>query len=351
MAFSGLLALIDDVATIADDVATLTLTASKKTTGLVTDDMAVAAEQTLGLQRKRELPVIGKVGLGSMVNKAVILVPGALAINAFVPWLLTPLLMCGGAFLCFEGVEKIAHKFLPHGDDHDHAKERAGTAPSRQAPDPATGEDAGAAPPPVHADPDALIATHDTDAPGAPVAVDEETLQKIENQRVWGAIRTDFILSAEIVAISLGEVAEADVGFWMTVTVLYVIAVLMTVGVYGLVAILVKLDDAGEALVQRGGGAAGVGRMLLIGTPYLMKAISWIGTIAMLLVGGHLILHGIPPLEHAVHDLIHLLPDGLDWPARTLADFIVGGILGGIVVGVVQGIGALRRALMTPKAA
>ncbi len=334
MAFSGLLALIDDVATIADDVATLTLSASKKTTGLVTDDMAVTAEQTLGLRRERELPVIGKVGLGSMVNKAVILVPGALLLNTFAPWLLTPLLMCGGAFLCFEGVEKILHKFLPHGDDHgDGHGDHHGDGPQGPASDDG---------PAVEADPDQLVATHDTDAPGTPVAVDEAALQKVENQRVWGAIRTDFILSAEIVAISLAEIAKAEVGFWMEVATLYVIAVIMTVGVYGLVAILVKLDDAGEALVKRGGGAAGLGQALLIGTPYLMKGISWIGTIAMLLVGGHLILHGIPPLEHQVHDLIHLLPGWMDWPATTLADFIVGGITGGIVVGIVQGIGAIR---------
>jgi len=288
MAFSGLLALLDDVSSLADDVATLTLAASKKTTGLVTDDMAVTAQQAVGISKDRELPVVWKVARGSLFNKAVILVPAALVLNAFLPWLLTPILMAGGAFLCFEGVEKILHKIL-HPKDHVKA----------------------------HAAPDK--------------PVDPEAF---ERQRVRGAIRTDLILSAEIVAISLGEVADAEL--WLQVVVLYVVAVLMTVGVYGAVAGLVRLDDLGAALVLRGGSAEGLGKAILAGTPHLMKAISWIGTIAMLLVGGHIILHGIPPLEEAIHHVLHglHLPGLVEGLASTLVDFVLGLIVGAIAVGI-----------------
>lgn len=289
MAFSGLLALLDDVSAIADDVAVMTLAASKKTAGVVTDDMAVTAEQALGLQRDRELPVVWKVAVGSLLNKAVLLVPAALLLNAFAPWALTPLLMLGGAFLCFEGVEKVWHK-IAHPTDHVH----------------------------LHAKP-----TEPVDP-----AV-------FERQRVWGAIRTDLILSAEIVAISLGEVASATLA--VQITALYVIAVVMTVGVYGAVAVLVKLDDVGEALVRAGGGAAGLGRALLLGTPWLLKAISWIGAFAMLLVGGHILLHGAAPLEHALHDAIHglHLPGLAEEALNTAAGFVLGVTVGAILAGVV----------------
>lgn len=289
MAFSGLLALLDDVAAIADDVATMTLEASQKTSALVTDDMAVTAEQALGIPRDRELPVVWKVFLGSMFNKAVILVPAALLLNWLAPWLLTPILMAGGTFLCFEGVEKIAHWFA-HPTDHEKTHGKA----------------------------------------NKPV-----DLEAFENERVSGAIRTDLILSAEIVAISLGVVQSAE--FAIQIGALYAIAVLMTVGVYGAVALLVRLDDIGEGLVTAGGPQQAIGRAILMGTPYLLKAISWIGTVAMLLVGGHILLHGIPPLEHAVHDLLHglHLPGWLEGLASTGVDFVLGGLVGAVVVGIV----------------
>lgn len=289
MAFSGLLALLDDVSAIADDVATMTLAAGKKTTGIVTDDMAVTAEQALGIERERELPVVWKVALGSLFNKGVILVPAALLIAALVPWALTPLLMLGGAYLCFEGVEKVLHK-VTHPTDHEK--------------------------------------THG--APEEPVDPAE-----FERERVWGAIRTDFILSAEIIAISLGEVADETLA--MQIAVLYLISVIMTIGVYGVVAVLVKLDDMGEALVRAGGGAAGLGRAILVGTPWLLKAISWIGAVAMLLVGGGILMHGIKPLEHWLDDTVHALH--LHWlleeAVTTGAGLLLGVIIGGILVGIV----------------
>ena len=289
MAFSGLLALLDDVSAIADDVATMTLAAGKKTTGIVTDDMAVTAEQALGIARERELPVVWKVALGSLFNKCVILVPAALLIAALVPWALTPLLMLGGAYLCFEGVEKILHK-VAHPKDH--------------------------------------VKTH-----GAPKKPKDPVA--FERQRVWGAIRTDFILSAEIIAISLGEVADETLG--MQIAVLYIISVLMTIGVYGVVAVLVKLDDMGEALVRAGGGAAGVGRALLVGTPWLLKAISWIGAVAMLLVGGGILMHGFKPLEHWLHDAVHALHTHwlVEELLTTSAGMLLGVAVGAVLVGIV----------------
>lgn len=288
MAFSGLLALLDDISAIADDVATLAMAASKKTSGLVTDDMAVTAEQAMGIRRERELPVVWEVARGSLFNKAVILVPAALALNAVAPWALTPILMAGGLYLSFEGVEKILHK-LQHPADHvkTHGKPRA------------------------KVDPEAF-----------------------ERMRVRGAIRTDLILSAEIVAITLGEVAAASFG--VQVGVLYLVALVMTVGVYGIVALLVRLDDIGAALVAREGSMAGLGRLILAGTPHLMKGISWVGTIAMLLVGGHIILHGIPPVEHWVHDLIvgWSLPEWGESLAGTASDFLTGLLSGGVAAGI-----------------
>lgn len=288
MAFSGLLALLDDVSALADDVATLTLTASKKTTGIVTDDLAVTAEQTVGVARDRELAVVWRVAKGSFFNKTVILVPAALLLAAFAPWLLTPLLMAGGAYLCFEGVEKIVHKFQ-HPKDH--------------------------------------VETHGSpDAPGDP--------QELEDRKVRGAIRTDLILSAEIVAITLGVVRSETL--WTQVAVLYVVSVIMTVGVYGLVALLVRLDDFGAALVSSDSGFAGLGRAILRGTPMLMKGISWVGTIAMLLVGGHIILQGIPPLEHLVHDTLHglHLPSLAETLASTAFDLLLGFVVGAVALGI-----------------
>lgn len=285
MPASGLIALLDDIASIADDVATLTSMAAKKTTGIVTDDMAVTAEQAIGLRREREIPVVVAVAKGSFRNKALILAPGALLLNAVAPWAILPLLMAGGAFLAFEGVEKILHKLKP--DDAETADERAATAGM---------------------DPEAF-----------------------ERSRVEGAIRTDLILSAEIIAITLGEVAAAP--FVTQVAVLYGISVVMTLGVYGLVGVLIKIDDAGELLVQRGGASVGLGKLLLAGAPKLLHLISLIGTVAMLLVGGQILLHGIGPLHHFVE---HLLVDA---PAKGLlsmvADLLVGGVTGLLLVGLV----------------
>ena len=243
MAGASLLALLDDIATILDDVAVMTKVAAKKTAGVLGDDLALNAQQVSGVRAERELPVVWAVGVGSLKNKA-ILVPAALAISALLPAAITPLLMLGGVFLCFEGVEKLAHKWLH----------------------PATADAA------HHAEQIALLADP---------AVD---LVVMEADKIKGAIRTDFILSAEIIVITLGTVADKPFAF--QVAVLSGIGVLMTFGVYGLVAGIVKLDDAGAWLLERGGRAqAAVGRALLLAAPKLMKALTVIGTAAMFMVG------------------------------------------------------------------
>ena len=276
MAGASLLALLDDIATIlddvavmtkvaakksaavADDVAAMTKVATQKTAGVLGDDLALNAQQVTGVSADRELPVVWAVAKGSMVNKA-ILVPAALAISAFVPVLITPLLMLGGAFLCFEGVEKLAHKFL-----HSEAEEAAEHESHLQA--------------------------------NANPAVD---LVAFEKDKIKGAVRTDFILSAEIIVIALGTVATAP--FMQQVAVLVGIAALMTVGVYGLVGGIVKLDDLGLWLSQKSSSAAqALGRGLLAAAPWLMKFLSVAGTAAMFLVGGGILVHGIAPLHHAI---------------------------------------------------
>jgi uncharacterized protein len=257
MAASSLLALIDDIATVLDDVAILSKVAAKKTAGVLGDDLALNAQQVAGVKAEREIPVVWAVAKGSFVNKA-ILVPAALAISAFAPWLVTPLLMVGGAFLCFEGAEKLAHRWL-HADDS--AKEHAYLA--RAVADP---------------------------------AVD---LVAFERDKIKGAVRTDFVLSAEIIAITLGTVATAP--FTTQVLVLVGMAVAITVGVYGVVAGIVKLDDAGLWLSQRASAAArALGRGILAAAPWLMKGLSVAGTVAMFLVGGGILVHGVPPLNHAI---------------------------------------------------
>jgi len=258
MAGASLLALLDDIATILDDVSVMTKVAAKKTAGVLGDDLALNAQQVAGVKAERELPVVWAVAKGSLVNKA-ILVPSALAISAFAPWGVTPLLMLGGAFLCFEGFEKLAHKYL-----HSPAEEAA-----------------------HHAE-----LTHALEDP----AVD---LVALERDKIKGAIRTDFILSAEIIVITLGTVAAASFG--KQVAVLAGIAFVMTVGVYGLVAGIVKLDDAGLYLSQRANAAArAFGRLLLAAAPVLMKSLAVIGTAAMFLVGGGILVHGLPAAHHAV---------------------------------------------------
>ena len=258
MPASSLLTLIDDIATILDDVAVLTKVATKKTAGVLGDDLALNAEQVTGVRAERELPVVWAVAKGSVVNKA-ILVPAALGISALAPWAVTPLLMLGGAFLCFEGVEKLAHKFL-----HDPAVEQAHHSELLQA-----------------------------------VANPAVDLVAVEKEKIKGAVRTDFILSAEIVTITLGTVAAAP--FVTRVSVLVTIAAVMTIGVYGLVAGIVKLDDLGQHLAREGASSVqrGLGVAILRTAPYLMKTLSIAGTAAMFLVGGGILTHGVPFLHHA----------------------------------------------------
>jgi len=265
MAGASLLALLDDISTILDDVSVLTKVAAKKTSGVLGDDLALNAQQVSGVRAERELPVVWAVARGSMRNKA-ILVPAALAISAFAPWAVTPLLMVGGAYLCFEGFEKIAHKFLHSAhEDEVHHQQRV-----------------------------------------AAIANPQVDLVALEQDKIKGAVRTDFILSAEIIAITLGTVAGEPLP--TQVTVLCGIAALMTVGVYGLVAGIVKLDDAGLYLTQRQGELAqGLGRGILATAPYLMKGLSIAGTAAMFLVGGGILTHGIP----GAHDAIHHLTEGI----------------------------------------
>ena len=296
---SSLLALLDDIASILDDVAVLTKVAAKKTAGVLGDDLALNAQQVAGVKAERELPVVWAVCKGSFLNKA-ILVPAALAISAFAPWLVTPLLMLGGAFLCFEGFEKLAHKYL-----HSRAQEAK-----------------------RHQERVAALANPEVD------------LVALEQDKIKGAIRTDFILSAEIIAITLGTVQASSFG--TQVAVLSGIALLMTAGVYGLVAGIVKLDDAGLHLSQtRGDGAAtrfkqGLGRWILVFAPWLMKFLSIAGTAAMFLVGGGILTHGWPALHHAIEAFSAGLPGALGMLASVGADAVVGVVAGGVVLGFVN---------------
>ncbi len=287
---TSLLALIDDIASVLDDVAVLSKLAAKKTAGVLGDDLALNAQQVAGVSADRELPVVWAVARGSFVNKA-ILVPAALAISAFVPMAITPLLMLGGAYLCFEGFEKVAHRFLHGTQEVD--KHRAELTQAL-------------------ADP----------------SVD---LVALEKDKIQGAVRTDFILSAEIIAITLGTVAMQPLA--TQATVVAGIAVLMTVGVYGVVAGIVKLDDLGLWLSRRASGAAqAFGRGILAAAPWLMKLLSVAGTVAMFLVGGGILVHGIAPLHHAVEAWAQgagplaavLLP--------TLADGVTGIVAGAVVL-------------------
>ncbi|OFJ48835.1 hypothetical protein BA896_007885 [Janthinobacterium lividum] len=261
MAGASLLALLDDIASILDDVSLMTKVAAKKTAGVLGDDLALNAQQVAGVRAERELPVVWAVAVGSLKNKA-ILVPAALAISAFAPWAITPLLMLGGAYLCFEGFEKIAHKYL-HPDD-SHQAELAQALRDPQA-----------------------------------------DLVALEKDKIKGAIRTDFILSAEIIVIALGTVAAAT--FAEQVAVVVGIAIIMTVGVYGLVAGIVKLDDAGFYLAARKGngvlmnGVRGFGSMLVSAAPKLMKLLSVVGTLAMFMVGGGILTHGWPWASSLLH--------------------------------------------------
>jgi len=291
---ASLFLLLDDIATVLDDVSILTKVAAKKTAGVLGDDLALNAQQVSGVKADRELPVVWAVCKGSFVNK-LILVPAALLIGSFLPWAITPLLMIGGAFLCFEGVEKLAHKFL-HKEEHD-----------------------------------AKVAQH-VQAVADP-AVDVVAAEKA---KIKGAVRTDFILSAEIIVITLGTVGGQPFG--TQVAVLSGIAIIMTIGVYGLVAGIVKLDDAGLWLTRRASAAQqAFGRGILATAPWLMKALSVAGTAAMFLVGGGILVHGVPAFGHAVEA----------WAASagvlgTLGSMAVnagvGIVAGAIVLAVVEGV-------------
>ncbi|MGF2734139.1 DUF808 domain-containing protein [Marinobacter sp. DUT-1] len=291
MAGSSLLALIDDIATILDDVSLMTKTATKKTAGVLGDDLALNAQQVTGVKPARELPVVWAVAKGSFINKA-ILVPAAVAISFFVPWLVTPLLMLGGAFLCFEGFEKLAHKFLHGKEDEAHKQE-------------------------LHK----ALKNPDVD------------LKALEKDKIKGAIRTDFILSAEIIAITLGTVTGQSIG--MQFLVLTVVAVMITVGVYGLVAGIVKLDDGGLYLSQKDSALAQrVGEGILWLAPYMMKTLSILGTIAMFLVGGGILTHGLPPVYDAIHHFAESFGGIGATLVPTLANGLFGVLAGAILVGV-----------------
>ena len=260
MPISGLIALIDDVAAIADDVATLTLSATKQSTALVTDDMAVSAEQALGFAREREIPVVLKIARGSLINKTVILAPAALLLNIVAPWAIHPILMCGGLYLAFEGTEKIVHVIAHRNDSASHEAENEAGDPNKR------------------------------------------DLVEFEDTRVKGAIRTDLILSAEIVALTLSQVA--DQRFIVQALVLYAVGIIITIGVFGIVGILVKIDDFGVWLAKKGGPTEKLGEFIVRAAPVLLKIIAWIGTVAMLMVGGHILMSGIPPWYAWVHHTV-----------------------------------------------
>ncbi|WP_035606731.1 DUF808 domain-containing protein [Haloferula sp. BvORR071] len=295
MAGGSLFALLDDIASLLDDVSVMTKTAASKTAGVLGDDLALNAQQVSGVVAKRELPVVWSVAKGSFINK-LILVPAALVISKFAPWLVTPLLMLGGLYLCYEGVEKLVHQFL-----HRHEKK--------------TTEDV----------------TVELKAPG-------EELD--EKAKIKGAIRTDFVLSAEIIVISLGVVAKETLE--KQAMTLSAIGVIMTVGVYGLVAGIVKLDDLGLYLSQRATAAAqACGRAILWFAPFLMKFLSVAGTVAMFLVGGGILTHGIDPVHHWLEHMSE--GGGFVWKViPLLLDGIFGVLAGAVVLLLMTGIAKLR---------
>lgn len=295
MAIASLLALIDDIATVLDDVALMTKVAAQKTAGVLGDDLALNAQQVTGIQAERELPVVWAVAKGSLINK-VILVPAALLISVIAPWAIIPLLMIGGAYLCFEGVEKIAHALM-------HSKEEQKETASLKA------------------------------------AFENPNIDMLEfeQEKIKGAIRTDFVLSAEIVVIALGTVSDAN--FTTKLLVLVGIGLLMTVGVYGLVAAIVKMDDVGlwclndkhPSLMARMKRV--IGRGLLLAAPKLMKSLSVIGTLAMFLVGGGILMHGIP-MAHAWlhHGEESLMANGVPSLLITIFPFVID-LMAGMIAG------------------
>lgn len=304
---ASLLALLDDIASVLDDVALMTRVAAKKTAGVLGDDLALNAQQVAGVRAERELPVVWAVAVGSARNK-LLLVPAALALSALAPWAVAPLLIVGGAYLCFEGVEKLAHRWLhdASAESEEHRRE--------------------------------LAALDDP----------EVDIVAFEKEKIRGAVRTDFILSAEIIVIALGTVQDQPLG--TRFAVLAGISVLMTVGVYGLVAAIVKMDDAGLWLMKREGSALAraLGRTLLAVAPRLLKLLSVVGTLAMFLVGGGIVVHGIPLLHHLVADLVAASRAWAGEAAAALipllADAFAGVLTGALVLACVMAISRLRRA-------
>ena len=279
---TSLLTLLDDIASLLDDVSVMTKVAAKKTAGVLGDDLALNAQQVSGIAAERELPVVWAVAKGSLLNKA-ILVPAALVISTLIPWAVLPLLMAGGAFLCFEGFEKLAHRWLHHGTDDGHAS--------------------------------------------ATPALQTNDLAAYEQDKIKGAVRTDFILSAEIIVITLGTVTAATL--IEQIMVLSGIALVMTIGVYGLVAGIVKLDDAGIYLSQTANNLSRrIGQSLLKAAPLLMKGLSIAGTAAMFLVGGGILNHGLPPLHHAAKAIMQLLGASEGTASGMIVSLLLDAIIG-----------------------
>ncbi|HDM8143454.1 TPA: DUF808 domain-containing protein [Vibrio harveyi] len=286
MAGASLLTLLDDIAAVLDDVALMSKMAAKKTAGVLGDDLALNAQQVSGVASEREIPVVWAVAKGSFKNK-LILVPSALLISAFIPWLIMPLLLIGGLFLCFEGAEKILEKLFPHAHQHEEKKEELNTG---------------------------------------------ESVEEYEKRKVAGAIRTDFILSAEIIVIALGTVTGSSIV--TQILVVSLIAVLMTIGVYGLVAGIVKLDDLGFYLERTSNGEglkAKLGGALVAFAPKLMKMLAVVGTAAMFLVGGGIVVHNVPAIHHLIEPII------MDFRGHTIVTAIVPTLLNG-VIGVIAGL-------------
>ncbi|MFA0132952.1 DUF808 domain-containing protein [Vibrio splendidus] len=286
MAGASLLTLLDDIATVLDDVALMSKVAAKKTAGVLGDDLALNAQQVSGVSAEREIPVVWAVAKGSFKNK-LILVPTALLISAFIPWLIMPLLLIGGLFLCFEGAEKILEKLFPHSHQDDEKGEDTSTG---------------------------------------------ESIEEYEKRKVAGAIRTDFILSAEIIVIALGTVTGTSIV--TQILVVSLIAVVMTIGVYGLVAGIVKLDDLGFYLQRTSNGSAiktQLGNGLVAFAPKLMKTLAVVGTAAMFLVGGGIVVHNVPAIHHLIEPII------MDFSGHSIATAVVPTLLNG-VIGVLAGL-------------
>ena len=311
MPAANLLALLDDIASVLDDVAAFSKLAAKKTAGVLGDDLALNAQQVAGVQASRELPVIWAVARGSFVNKAV-LVPAALVISAFAPMLVTPLLMVGGTYLCFEGFEKVSHRLLHRGTgDGEHAEDDAEQA-------------------------EAVVARVLAEPAADPMV--------LERDKIKGAIRTDFILSAEIIIIALGTVAAAPL--LTRIGVLTAVAVLMTVAVYGFVAMIIKLDDLGWWLQRRGGRLAELAGGILLGTaPRLMRFLTVAGTAAMFLVGGGIMVHGVPVLAHSLEALVAPLGPLVGPIATMVGNALAGVVVGAIALAAVALVTSVRRAL------